>query len=151
MGRIWADIKEYGMAGIIFVIYYLLVHLFRAAFCPFLNMTGIPCAGCGMTRAFLFVLRGEFARAAYINPMVYVLIGFVLYCGYFRYLKGTKIKGFRYVFGSLVVMMLIFYVVRMYLYFPDRIPYTYMRENVLAKRVPAYQTLMEKIIAYLRK
>ena len=93
MGRIWADIKEYGMAGIIFVIYYFLVHLFRAAFCPFLNMTGIPCAGCGMTRAFLFVLRGEFARAAYINPMVYVLIGFVLYCGYFRYLKGSLFSG----------------------------------------------------------
>lgn len=148
--RIYKDIKEYGFAGIVFLIYYLLVHLFRAAFCPLLQLTGIPCAGCGLTRAFLFLLTGQFQRAAYMHPMVFVIALFLLYCGYFRYIKGTRIKGFFMLLTALIIGMLIFYGVRMFLYFPDRVPYVYTDNNILSKRISGYGEWMHKLIQIIR-
>ncbi|MDG2990304.1 DUF2752 domain-containing protein [Candidatus Synechococcus calcipolaris G9] len=33
------------------------------SFCPMLNLTGIPCPGCGMTRSFMAMVRGEVDQA----------------------------------------------------------------------------------------
>jgi hypothetical protein len=37
--------------------------------CPFLAATGHPCATCGMTRAFVFLARGEAGRALAASPL----------------------------------------------------------------------------------
>lgn len=37
--------------------------------CPFLALTGIPCPGCGMTRAWLCALRLELGSALCLHPM----------------------------------------------------------------------------------
>ena len=148
--RLIADIRQYGPAGIVFLVYYGLVHFFRTAFCPMISVTGLPCAGCGLTRAFLYLLQGQVGRAASINPMCFPIIGFMVYCGYFRYIRGTKIKGFKVLFTLLITVMLVFYGVRMYLHFPDRVPYVYSGNNVLANRVPGYQNLIDKVIQIIR-
>lgn len=36
--------------------------------CPFLQLTGKPCPGCGMTRACLALLRGDFTGVWHQNP-----------------------------------------------------------------------------------
>ncbi len=36
--------------------------------CPFLSLTGLPCALCGGTRAAQAALHGEVSRALYLNP-----------------------------------------------------------------------------------
>lgn len=136
--RIIADLKESGWAFIIFLVYYVIVHAVFDAFCPMLVMTGIPCPGCGLTRAVIFLARGQVLRAAYINPSVFPLIGFLLYCGYFRYVKGSRIKGSGVAVGLLTVCMLVIYGCRMYLYFPDRAPYVYMENNMAARWIPGY-------------
>ena len=41
--------------------------------CPFRFLTGISCPGCGMTRALLALLRGDFAAAYYYHPLVFLL------------------------------------------------------------------------------
>lgn len=47
--------------------------------CPIKFMSGISCAGCGMTRAFISVLKGDFAAAIYYHPLVFfVPIAFAL-------------------------------------------------------------------------
>ena len=37
--------------------------------CPFYFLLGIPCPFCGMTRAFLCVLKGDFIEAFYFHPL----------------------------------------------------------------------------------
>lgn len=41
--------------------------------CPILFVTGIPCLGCGMSRALLCLLRFDFAGAIHYHPMSVVL------------------------------------------------------------------------------
>ena len=48
----------------------LILLLSRFYRCPFYAITGIPCPGCGMTRALLSALRMESRPALPWNPMV---------------------------------------------------------------------------------
>ena len=83
-------------------------------------------------------------QAAIINPSIFLVILFLLYCGYFRYLKGTKTKGFSFVLGVLVTAALGIYIYRMYLYFPNKAPYVYHRKNLLAEIFPWYERFMPR-------
>lgn len=43
--------------------------------CPFRATTGLPCPGCGLTRAFCAIVRGELERALHFNiisPIVFL-------------------------------------------------------------------------------
>lgn len=40
--------------------------------CPFRLLTGLPCPGCGMTRAWVFLAHGDVGAAASANPFVLV-------------------------------------------------------------------------------
>ena len=43
--------------------------------CVFKGVTSIPCPGCGMTRACLAILQGEFSTAWRYHPFSFLLIG----------------------------------------------------------------------------
>jgi hypothetical protein len=45
----------------------------KAPLCPFNALTGLPCPGCGMTRAFLALGRLDLAGAFALNPLVFPL------------------------------------------------------------------------------
>lgn len=47
-------------------------------FCPFKALTGIPCPGCGMTRAILSITKGDFHRAFGYNPFSFFLLFMVV-------------------------------------------------------------------------
>ena len=47
--------------------------------CPLQHFTGIPCPGCGMSRALFALLRLDFGAALRCHPMIYVLPPVVLY------------------------------------------------------------------------
>lgn len=63
--------KLFAAAGIVVVTgvgAYFLNKLFGTV-CPFKAITDIPCPGCGMTRAYLAVLRGYFKGAFFWHPL----------------------------------------------------------------------------------
>lgn len=62
LGRVWRDIKNFRAAILALILYNAVVRSVFRAFCPQLILTGFPCAGCGMTRAVLYILTGRFAR-----------------------------------------------------------------------------------------
>lgn len=148
--RIANDLKKSGIVLILFLLYDWIMNLIFNAFCPFLITTGIPCAGCGLTRALLFLGTGQALRAFRINPSIFLILIFLLYCGYFRYIKGRKVKHPGAALGILVLCMLVIYVCRMYLYFPDRVPYVYKSDNLAAGWIPGYEEWMRKILHTIR-
>ena len=53
-------------------------HAFETVYflpCVFKGVTSIPCPGCGMTRACLAILQGEFSTAWRYHPFSFLLIG----------------------------------------------------------------------------
>jgi hypothetical protein len=43
--------------------------------CPFRLVTGLPCPGCGLTRAWVYIAHGDFGAALHANPFGYVTMG----------------------------------------------------------------------------
>lgn len=143
--RIKRDIRQFWVAGAAFVIYYIIIHAMFDAFCPLLVVTGFPCPGCGLTRAGMYLLRGDIFKAAALNPSIFFVVLFLLYCGYFRYVKGTKVRSFSLVLGVFVGMTLAVYAYRMHLYFPNKVPYVYHKKNLLAEILPWYERVVNRI------
>ena len=139
--RIWKDIKNYWPAIVIVILFYCLMHALFDAFCPSVIITGLPCPGCGLTRSVLFFLMGQWKRSFSIHPFGGAIVILVLYCGFFRYVKGRKVPGLKWLLGILFLAMVTVFVVHMTLYFPDRVPYTYNRGNLMEKNLPFYYDL----------
>ena len=131
-GRIAADIKEYGMAVVALLIYTVVTNLVFHAFCPLIIFCGIPCPGCGVSRATACFLMGRWQQAWQLNPMIFPLVFTAVYFGWNRYLIGSRAKGIKALIVVLLVLMIAVYGVRMYLYFPNRVPYVYTEDNMLA-------------------
>ncbi len=143
--RIWNDIKKYIWCMAAVAVYYVVVHVFMPVACPLIYVTGFPCAGCGMTRAVLFVLTGQFSRAFYMNPVAFLIVLFGAYCFFCRYVKGGQVKGFIAGIIILFIVLLAAYFIRMYLYFPERVPYVYTKDNLFENRIPGYQSIIRKM------
>ena len=90
--RIGRDIRQYKWAGAAFLIYYIVVKAVFHAFCPLLILTGLPCPGCGTTRALIYIFRGQFGRAWQLNPSAFLMVLFGVYFVYMRYVKGKEVK-----------------------------------------------------------
>ena len=57
--------------------------LFQFTFCPFKSLYGIPCPACGLSRASIQLINGNWLEAFQINPLVYlvhpILVGIALF------------------------------------------------------------------------
>ena len=52
---------------------FAVIVLERLPFCPMATVLGIPCPGCGLTRATLALLRGDVRGALALHPLVLLL------------------------------------------------------------------------------
>jgi hypothetical protein len=58
-----------GAAAVFFLVGWVGLPVGRGySFCAFRRMTGIPCPGCGMTRAMAALARGHFVAALHLHP-----------------------------------------------------------------------------------
>lgn len=144
--RFWSDVKAYKEVLIIFALYYIFMHVFFHAFCPLVLLTGLPCAGCGMTRAVFFMLTGQFARSFRLNPMALPVILFAVYCAVSRWLLGKKVKGFYAGILILCFAMLAAWIYRMATVFPNHAPYVYTEGSFLERTVPYYKEILRRLL-----
>lgn len=133
VGRITADLKEYGIAVVALFFYTAVSNLMFHAFCPLIIFCGLPCPGCGVSRASAYFLTGRWHRAWQMNPMVFPIAAAAFYFGWNRYLLGKKAAGIKAIITALLVLLVVVYGVRMYLYFPDRVPYVYTENNMVTR------------------
>jgi hypothetical protein len=98
--------------------------------CVFRRVTGIPCPGCGMTRAHLAALQLDFKTAFFYHPLWFLpvpLIGLQILFpeGIFERKSWNQC-----LIGFLIVVVLGTYIIRMLLFFPDTPPMEYTNQSV---------------------
>lgn len=145
--RIWkrvvSDLKNYYVALLLFIAYNIVVRMIFDAFCPFLIITGFPCAGCGMTRAVCCFLTGQFARGMNLNPTAPLWIAWIFFFFYTRYVREKKSKWLMRFLVIVAVITLAVYIYRMLTQFPGDPPMTYYRNSILSKYISFVTELLQ--------
>ena len=98
------ELGELCLAGVLLFIFY------RRIGCPIKVMTGVSCAGCGMTRAWIALLQLHWREAYEYHPLFWLPIVFVVVLILKQYGHETL---FRRTVVVLVVLFCIVYVMRM--------------------------------------
>lgn len=143
--RIGRDIRQYKWAAAAFLVYYIVVKAVFHAFCPLLILTGLPCPGCGTTRALMYIFQGQFGRAWRLNPCAFLWVLFGIYFVYKRYVRGKEVKGAMKILAALAVLMFLVYMYRMAVEFPGYPPMTFKRDNILNRICPFYNDLLRRL------
>ena len=104
----WKE-KERIMAIFVVALLYIMLYILGIG-CPIKFLTGISCAGCGMTRAWMSVIRLDFIQAFHYHPLFWLVpIGACLYL--FR--KRISHKTVRFLTGILIFIFITVYVIRL--------------------------------------
>lgn len=131
--RVKKDITELKWAIIAVIAYFVLSQKFWDSVCPMVYITGFPCPSCGLTRAGLAVLHLDFAKAWNMHPFIYPIGFWIAAAAYQRYFQGRyKLSSrLKTAGGILIIGLILFYIYRIYVYFPDKQPMTYNYNNLL--------------------
>lgn len=92
----------------VILLFYILIECIGVT-CPIKFLTGISCAGCGMSRAFLSALKLDFVSAFHFHPLFWLVIPAVLI-----FIFKDKIPFFKICFIVIVSLFLIVYLIRMF-------------------------------------
>ncbi len=129
---LWKDINDIKWAIIIIIAYFALGRYFLYSLCPMVMVTGLPCPGCGLTRAGFALLRLDLAGAYRIHPFIYPIAGYIAVFGWNRYIMGRRMgKKLKAGLTVLMVLVILFYGWRMWMYFPGEPPMSYYERNLL--------------------
>ncbi|MCM1173542.1 MAG: DUF2752 domain-containing protein [Blautia sp.] len=143
--RICQDIKNLWPAAAALAVYTVLMNFIFHAFCPMVIVTGLPCPGCGMSRSLFFLATGRPGQSWRIHPMGIPTACLILYFLWNRYFLGRNARGMKSLIIATIVLLAALYLWRMYLYFPDRLPYVYRNDNLLAKILPFYERMLHAL------
>lgn len=116
-------------------IYLGFMHLVLHNGCPFVVFTGFPCPACGLTRAGIHLLKGEFLLAWNMNLMIYPLAVIAATAFVYRYMLGKSVKFLGKYLILTIVLMIVYYLYRMFTQFPGNPPMSYYYNNFLGNIV----------------
>ncbi len=103
-------LKDFVTFSLIILVFYFGLNIIGEG-CPIKFFTGISCAGCGMTRAYKNILKGNINRAFYYHPLFPMpLIYFILFL--FKEKVPVKIYNLLIILGLIVFSMV--YIIRIF-------------------------------------
>ena len=122
----WADLRSLAPAIGLVLLYGAVTHLIFGRFCPMAILAGLPCPGCGMTRALFLALTGRFSLAWELQPLVYGWLLMGLSFGIRRYLLCRPVlpREKRFWLSALALLLLsslFLYGYRIFTGFPEGI------------------------------
>ena len=103
--KIGPVIVSVGAVVLVYAVFFLL-----GITCPIKFVTGVSCAGCGMTRAWLQVLRLDLNEAFYFHPLFWTIPVVAV----FYFLRKRFPRIFRAVAGVVTALFIVVYFVRMF-------------------------------------
>ena len=129
--NIYNDIMHIKTFIIIFIIAFISLNLLFHKICLISIITGFPCPGCGMTRAFVNLLTFHFKDAFYWSPSIFLWIPLLIYGILNRYIFKCSNKIFTILLCITGIITIIIYIVRMITLYPDNAPMVYYENNIM--------------------
>ncbi|MBQ7372253.1 MAG: DUF2752 domain-containing protein [Blautia sp.] len=77
------------------ILYSAITYLVFHTFCPLVIAFGYSCPACGLTRAGISLLHGNFRLAITYNAMIFIWIPYLLWILVFRYLLGKPVLYYK--------------------------------------------------------
>ncbi len=124
------DVKDHGLAIVLLAVYCAVMHILFETICPVAAVTGFPCPGCGITRAFSLLFTLHFAEAFRMHACIVLWVPLIIWMLVRRWVFGKK--GFPVV--PLIVVTAItlgYYVFRMVTVYPGEVPMIFREKNLI--------------------
>ncbi|MGI6070338.1 MAG: DUF2752 domain-containing protein [Blautia sp.] len=132
LSHIPGDLKKYGPPfGVIGAYLVLMNVVFGLSVCPVALLTGFPCPACGITRAAVLFLKGEFVQAFWMHPFFYAVLVMAVMAAFLRYGMDRDISWMRYLAAAVGVLAILYYIYRMAAFFPEQEPMIYQSRSLL--------------------
>ncbi|MCR5501589.1 MAG: DUF2752 domain-containing protein [Lachnospiraceae bacterium] len=125
------DLRNLRVPILVIVLYESFQLLVFHALCPVKVFFGLPCPGCGMTRASFFLLTGNIGEALRYHALVIPWVLCVLYLLVYHYVLMKKAPLKNPLLIILGFTTLGYYIYRMIRYYPSAEPMAYHEENLL--------------------
>ena len=109
LSEIWKSHSGDLVAILSIALAYIIMEV-RGITCPIRFLTGVSCAGCGMSRALLCASHGHFSRATHYHPLVWILFPALVIFLFRKKLPRFLVKGF---FILTVAAFILVYVIRL--------------------------------------
>ena len=105
--------------------------------CPMALVLGMPCPGCGITRAFCYATHGHFHEAFGFHPLWPLLLAYFAFLWGYQLAEAAKgappkLPTYR-IAGVAIVVLLVFWVVRLAWFFSHDGLATMARDNAVAR------------------
>ena len=91
--------------------------------CLIRGLTGIPCPSCGMSRAIIAIINGDIINAFKFHPLFwlpFISLVLIVFRSFFK----------QILIGSIILIMIV-YILRMIMFFPDIEPMKYNEKSIL--------------------
>ena len=124
------DIRQYSAAVILCGLFLLLLELLLGKTCLLRILLGIPCPGCGLSRAALLLFSGHPAESIALHPFLLPLLFVLLLWIWEHYILDRPPRLFAISICLCFGGMFIFYLYRMKHCFPLVPPMTYDSKNL---------------------
>ena len=143
---IYMDCRRIWKIVLAIALYIVILKMIFGSMCPCVILTGLPCPGCGMTRALLSVLTGRFTAAWKYNPNIYLWIVAAAWFFINRYFLERKTPCIKAILTILVIVLVVSYLYRMKYCFQTTPPMTFKYRNILSVYIPGYLGWLRKIL-----
>lgn len=99
------------------------------------GIIGLPCPGCGLTRATYMLLQGNLAAALQAHPLFWLAWVVLAALPWVMWLRPAWLstRGFRRVAVAISGLFLAVYVMRMICFFPHTAPMVYNTRSLLGR------------------
>ena len=132
-----------------FVLYIIIARLVTKSLCIAKVVLGVPCPGCGMTRAYESVFRLQLSAAMWWHPLFWYLpVIAIVYIIKLSTCGKNEAKWFITFMVASTALLITVYAVRMILFFPHTEPFTINYHSFTVRIICFFSNLIKSLVSH---
>ncbi|MGM9971998.1 MAG: DUF2752 domain-containing protein [Anaeroplasmataceae bacterium] len=125
-------LKKSWIPLVILLVYIITTHLLFETSCPIKLITGLPCPGCGMTRAFISLLKLDIIKAFNYHAL-FIIVPFIIFIFIFQERPIINKLFNSKILWSVVIALFIGYFIYRIIYVRPDVPMDFYKDSLINK------------------